>query len=1126
ANQPKKYKKFVATAATATLVASAIVPVASAASLSDIAGNTHEEAITALVDAGVINGYPDGTFQPNKTLTRSDVVKLLGKFLVSKGHEVPADYKTNVRFNDLTSASNDELLKYAAVVYDAGVFNGSNGNLLAADNITRENMAVVLVRAFDTLNNIDLVSYVQDQDYKKDVKDLYTAKAEARSAIEVLDFFDITNPAVANFNPKGSTTRGHFATFLYNTMNADFSAVTGVANSAVSEIKAINNTTVEVTFKETVENIEALDFTIEGLEVTNAVVKQTDAKTVVLTTAPQTGDTVYTVNVNAAKAGTFKGISAVVPTAVTMTTPSVQGKLGQQVTVKAQVTVAEGQSKAGIPVTLFVPGSADGIKAPVTVEAVTNADGVATYTYTRYAATTDTVTAYASGDRSKFATGYVFWGVDTILTVEEVTTGSTINNGANKTYKVTFKDDVTGQPKANTTLNVSFLENINVTSDKLANAKVNGVEAVQLSNGSVLNAAQITTDSKGEATFTVSGANTTVTPVVYALHPTTSGASNKTYAASALQATAPKVTFAAIQAEYTIELTRDGNEVAARGYENGRVYKVLVKDKDGKVAANEVVNIALNEDLDGIISTDSKGSKFVELDADGNQIGYVTSNNGKQISVKTNSKGEASFVISSETQNDYATPVAWIDVNSAFAGEGKLDQGEPKTIGQISYFTDEYLDGASLAAYKGEKKSTKFEGTEIATFKTELVNQSGQEFGPDTDIEKVSYTVFNTGANNVVVYNQDGSPQVVSPNRSYTTTYNNGADLTVQAEENKSTSVRVVATGVADYNGKDFAFTAKEATATFTSTTAVTDTYTGKVAVVTTSGLTFEGKAVESFSSTTKFFGGNGSEVFGAQNFVNEIQTLAGENNAVTVTLIKDSEGNKTFKVVSASQGTAPVTSNEIYVTKTAATPAADTYKIGDTVSVTLTFSENVNIGADETIQLGGQTLSLNAAVANANTATFTATLGAGDDNSAATLDLSDLDVTDADGTKVFNDTLVAVGTNLVKKFDLSAPTVAVELAAPAEDVANGSLVFSEAINSASRTAVKAIVDAAYSKNGDATVTSAWAADNKTLTITVTKNTGTVDLVALEVPASFRVTDLAGNVSEVLTLEDLQIVTP
>ena len=58
ANQPKKYNKFVATAATATLVASAIVPVASAASFSDVAEtNSHAANINALVEAGIINGY-------------------------------------------------------------------------------------------------------------------------------------------------------------------------------------------------------------------------------------------------------------------------------------------------------------------------------------------------------------------------------------------------------------------------------------------------------------------------------------------------------------------------------------------------------------------------------------------------------------------------------------------------------------------------------------------------------------------------------------------------------------------------------------------------------------------------------------------------------------------------------------------------------------------------------------------------------------------------------------------------------------------------------------------------------------------------------------------------------------
>lgn len=223
--QSSKYKKFIVGAATAALVASAVAPVASAKDFKDTKGNTHEPAIDALSDAGVITGYPDGSFLPNKTLTRSDVVKLMGKWLVSEGYKVPTDYKTNMRFKDLKPTSNDELLQYAAVVKENGVFNGSNGNLLAGDNITRENMAVVIVRAFDTVEDIELVKYVKDQDFKKDVTDLAKAKAEARTAIDVLDFFDITNPAAPAFNPKATTTRGQFATFLHKTIKTDFSEV-------------------------------------------------------------------------------------------------------------------------------------------------------------------------------------------------------------------------------------------------------------------------------------------------------------------------------------------------------------------------------------------------------------------------------------------------------------------------------------------------------------------------------------------------------------------------------------------------------------------------------------------------------------------------------------------------------------------------------------------------------------------------------------------------------------------------------------------------------------------------------------------------------------------------------------
>ena len=168
ANQPKKYKKFVATAATATLVASAIVPVASAKSFSDVAENNEfQPFIDALSDTGVINGYPDGTFKPGAKLTRGQVVKMLGRWVESNGTEIPADWNSKQRFNDVpVNGKDEELVKYAALVKDAGVFTGSNGNLMAGNNITRQQMAKVLNGAYEAVNGVSLVDIAENIDDK------------------------------------------------------------------------------------------------------------------------------------------------------------------------------------------------------------------------------------------------------------------------------------------------------------------------------------------------------------------------------------------------------------------------------------------------------------------------------------------------------------------------------------------------------------------------------------------------------------------------------------------------------------------------------------------------------------------------------------------------------------------------------------------------------------------------------------------------------------------------------------------------------------------------------------------------------------------------------------------------
>lgn len=262
ANQPKKYTKFVAAAATATLVASAIVPVASAAGFSDVADtNSHAVNINALVDAGIIQGYPDGTFKPNQELTRGQVVKMLGKWVEAQGFEIPADYATKARFNDVAvDAKDQELVKYAALVADTGVFNGSNGALNASGKITRENMALVLDRAFKAINDTTLVELATEIEDVK-VADLATAKAEAREAIQALRDLGIT--VVENFNPKNTVTRGQFASFLNKTINTD-----AVVELTVKEAVAVDAKTLSVTLSDDTKHTVKLEKALEANEAT------------------------------------------------------------------------------------------------------------------------------------------------------------------------------------------------------------------------------------------------------------------------------------------------------------------------------------------------------------------------------------------------------------------------------------------------------------------------------------------------------------------------------------------------------------------------------------------------------------------------------------------------------------------------------------------------------------------------------------------------------------------------------------------------------------------------------------------------------------------------------------------
>ncbi|GEM_PF-1897439 len=563
----------------------------------------------------------------------------------------------------------------------------------------------------------------------------------------------------------------------------------------VASVKAINDTTVEVTFKKDQKDVKASDFKIEGLEVKNAATKQGDDKVVILTTSKQEAGKEYTLVHKEADTKTFTAKSEVIPTAISTSTASVQGTVGKEVTLKAQVTVAEGQSKAGIPVTFNIDGDERSLNKDIVAETYTDENGVATYSYTQYNTASDTVAIYATGKPADRALATVYWGVKEQLTVvEDDKKGSTVANGDSKQYKVTAVNPATGKPAANKDLKVTFAENINVTPEKKSDAIVKdhqtglSTNPYELADGTVKQAATVKTDENGVAIFTVTGSNTKVTPIVYSDANTANKLDDRD-----LQVTAPSITFQGAQVTHKLTLTPATTDkytaVLDSDNDNGRVYKLAVLDKDGKPYAGGKVNLAFNESIDKVSTTNTTAT-FANV-KDATNVNTVA---GKT-TIVLDAKGEASFVVKSSNEGDYATPVAWIDQNVDVNSQGGvLEDGEPSITGEITYFQKILLAGSALDVFNGATlvKTGSVKATDTATFEYIATNQSGNEFKtnvPATGAGKtVTYTITNTGSNAVEYTIPAGT---VTPAGQSTGTIEVGGSRTITVKTTSNTDNKV-----------------------------------------------------------------------------------------------------------------------------------------------------------------------------------------------------------------------------------------------------------------------------------------------------------------------------------------------
>jgi len=113
--------------------------------LYDILGHNYENAIRFIYDVGVVSGYPDGSFQPDKTITRAELLKIILEAKYSDSDELDLEnYADKSCFNDsVISAWYNSYLCFAK---ENGIISGYQDGSFAPNNEISfsEAMSIVL----------------------------------------------------------------------------------------------------------------------------------------------------------------------------------------------------------------------------------------------------------------------------------------------------------------------------------------------------------------------------------------------------------------------------------------------------------------------------------------------------------------------------------------------------------------------------------------------------------------------------------------------------------------------------------------------------------------------------------------------------------------------------------------------------------------------------------------------------------------------------------------------------------------------------------------------------------------------------------------------------------------------
>ncbi|MGG1516432.1 S-layer homology domain-containing protein [Paenibacillus oryzisoli] len=175
-------------------------PKPAAPDFKDTRGHWAESDIKALVKAGVIDGYPDGTFAPEKNMTRAEFATVIVKAF-------KLEMKSEGGFVDTANHWAKASIETAAAY---GIVNGTSANSYGPDDlITREQMATMIVRAAKLSEEAGELSFTDQADISVWAQD--TVAAAVANGL-------VSGYSDGSFKPQANATRAEVITVIVKAM--------------------------------------------------------------------------------------------------------------------------------------------------------------------------------------------------------------------------------------------------------------------------------------------------------------------------------------------------------------------------------------------------------------------------------------------------------------------------------------------------------------------------------------------------------------------------------------------------------------------------------------------------------------------------------------------------------------------------------------------------------------------------------------------------------------------------------------------------------------------------------------------------------------------------------------------